>query len=103
MLPKSSLIPSILERIKKLPVGHYLDMRTYKRNRFVLIIRTGEDAFHLIEKGFYEEEFDSDLRGLKRLLKTLLKKEFPRSNKVRVYAMGEYVAGEAEEVGRKVL
>ena len=103
MIDKSTFIKTLLEKAKKLPVGHYLDIRTYKRNRSVLFIRTAEDNYHLIENGYEQLEFDVDYRGIRQVFKKILKREFPRSNKIRVYTMGVYVEGEAQNVGWKKL
>ncbi|WP_028575607.1 hypothetical protein [Desulfonatronovibrio hydrogenovorans] len=104
MIDKSSSIPAILERLQNLPVGHYLDVRTYKRNRFVLLVKKGEDDFLIIENGYFQERFENiPMKKIKKLFKTLLKKEFPRSTKIRVYNMGEYDEQTAENIERKVL
>ena len=102
MIDKPSVIKTVLEKLAKLPVGHYLDLRTYKRNRSVIIVRRESDLL-IIEDGFHKESFTVDLSKLKSLLKTLLKREFPRSNKVRLYTMGEYSPDGAAEVKRKTI
>lgn len=104
MIDKANIIPAVLERLKSLPPGHYLDVRTYKRNRYVLFIRNGEDDFLVIENGFFQQRFENvSLKKIKKLFKTLLKKEFPRSTKIRVYNMGRYHPDRAEELKRKIL
>ncbi|NDV27855.1 hypothetical protein [Desulfovibrio sp. JC010] len=85
MLDKASAIETVIRKLKKLPVGRGLDLRTYKRDRSVVILRTAEDDFEVIEDGFDQQRFSEDFKGLKKLLKKLLKREFPRSNKIRVY------------------
>lgn len=85
MLDKAGAIPTIMTRLKKLLPGHGLDLRTFKRDRSVVIRRTGEDAFSITENGFETATFSENIKGMKKLLKTLLKREFPRSNKIRVY------------------
>jgi len=90
MIDKTAVIRTVRERLNKLPVGHYLDLRTYKRDRSVIIVKLEDDNFLVVENGFYQERFEVDSRSLRGLLKNLLKKEFPRSNKVRLYSMGEY-------------
>jgi len=101
MIDKSAVIRTVLERLAKLPVGHYLDLRTYKRDRSVIIIKgEGEDLL-VIEDGFYHESFMIKTGGLKGLMKKLLKKEFPRSNKVRLYTMREYSPSGAAGLKRK--
>ncbi len=85
MIDKTSAIETVLRKIKKTVIGHGLDLRTYKRDRSVLILRTGDDTFLVVEDGFAKERFSTDLKGLRKILKKLLKIEFPRSNKIRVY------------------
>jgi len=91
MIDKTTLIATVLQRAERLEIGHCLDIRTYKRNRSVAIVRTGKDAFRVIEAGFESGQWeDVSSERLKRLLKTLLKKEFPRSHKVRLYTLPSY-------------
>ncbi|WP_035075554.1 hypothetical protein [Maridesulfovibrio zosterae] len=85
MIDKTSAIEAVINKLKKIPVGRGLDLRTYKRDRSVIIMHTNEDLFSVIEDGFEKEQFSTDLKGMKKLLKKLLKREFPRSNKIRVY------------------
>ena len=103
MIDKTQIIDSVTERLKKLPTGQYLDLRTYKRNRSVLIVKTGEDDLLIIEDGFFKERFRIKTEKLKKLLATLLKKEFPRSHKIRFYAMGRFAEKEMQNIKRKSL
>lgn len=84
MIDIGGAIPNILTRLKKLPVGEGLELLTFKRDRGLRIRRTGEDAFTATEFGFHAETYEVDLKAMKKLLKAVLKREFPRSNKVRV-------------------
>ena len=96
MIDKSSALKAVLERLKKMPLTHCLDLRSYKRDRSVLIVKDGESMFRVIENGFHKEVFEVDLAGLRTLLKKLLKREFPRSNKLRIYMLGIYKQGKTE-------
>lgn len=89
MIDKATAVETVTRKLKKLPIGHAIDLRTYKRNRSVVIKRTGEDEFDVVEKGFHEDRFLVPLSKMKKLLKGLLKKEFPRSTKIRLYDLGE--------------
>ncbi|MDC7217828.1 MAG: hypothetical protein PQJ28_02265 [Spirochaetales bacterium] len=89
MIDKASAIENVMRKLKKIQVGRGLDLRTYKRDRSVAILRMGEDLFSVIEDGFDNERYTEDFKSLKKLLKKLLKKEFPRSNKIRVYDVDE--------------
>lgn len=83
MIDKAGAIPTILTKLKKMDVGHGIDLRTFKRDRSVVIVRRTEALFTVNEDGFHTEQFETDIKGMRKLLKTLLKREFPRSNKIR--------------------
>lgn len=89
MIDKAGAVPTIMTRAGKLSIGSGLDLRTFKRDRSVVITRVNEDRYEVTEDGFERNRFACDHKGLKKLLKTLLKREFPRSNKIRVYAVAE--------------
>ncbi len=103
MIDKTTIIPTVLKRLKQIPKNHYPDLRTYKRNRSVIIVKKDEDCFLILENGFFQDEFEVSFSKLPGTLKTLLKKEFPRSRKIRLYAMGEYHPGKVENNSRKVI
>ncbi|NDV18902.1 hypothetical protein GO013_05645 [Pseudodesulfovibrio sp. JC047] len=88
MIDKATALQTVLRTLKKLPEGHAIDLRTYKRNRSVVIKRLVDDQFEVKEKGFHEERFLIPSTRMKKLLKTLLKREFPRSTKIRLYDLG---------------
>lgn len=85
MIDKAGAIPTIMTRLGKLPVGHGLDLRTFKRDRSIVITKLGPDEYETKENGFERASFKTDTQSMRKLLKKLLKKEFPRSNKIRVY------------------
>lgn len=61
-----------------------IELLSYKRNRSVAIQCLDEDTFLIQERGYVEQEMVSSQRELPRLLKVLIKREFPRSRKVRL-------------------
>ena len=103
MIDINVFIPTIIERLENLPVGHYIDARTYKRNRSVIFVKKSEEDIRIIEDGFHQEDFTVKLSKIKKALKTIIKKEFPRSNKVRLYVMEEFDPKQAFSMGRKKL
>ena len=103
MIDKTKIIDTVCERLKKLPVGHYIDLKTYKRNRTVIIVKIDEKKLLVVEDGYFKDRFIIKSDKLKKLLKTLLKKEFPRSKKIRLYVMGKFVDEDALNTKRKVL
>jgi hypothetical protein len=103
MIDKTTILESVLERAGRLPEGHYLDMRTYKRNRSVLIIKKSGDEFLIIEHGYASHRFTVRAEKLRRELKDILRREFPRSHKIRLYTMGEFLEEQAVNIRRKTL
>ena len=103
MIDKTKIIDTVGERLKKLPLGHYIDLKTYKRNRTVIIVKVDEKKLLVIEDGYFKDRFLIKSDKLKKLLKTLLKKEFPRSKKIRLYVMGKFVDEEALNTIRKII
>ncbi len=89
MLDISAVIPTVKKKLKSLPTGHGLDLRTYKRDRSVRIIKLDEESLRVSQDGFEQNEFTIPAAELGKTLKSLLKKEFPRSNKVRLYTIEE--------------
>jgi hypothetical protein len=103
MIDKTRILDTVCERLKKLPVSHCLDLRTYKRNRSVMIAKLAEDDLLVIENGYFKERFRVKPEKLRKVLKRLIKKEFPRSRKIRLYVLGEFLEGEALNTQRKIL
>lgn len=103
MIDKEKIIDTVLKKLKKLPKGHYLDLRTYKRNRSVIIVKLDSDDLLVIENGYDFERFQVKTEALKKRLKTLLRKEFPRSRKIRLYVMGRFSEDESLNTKRKIL
>ena len=101
MIDKTNIIPALLERLDKMPVGHHLDIRPYKRNRSVVIVRKTEAVYEIIEEGFFSERFSVEVSKLKKTLRSVINKEFPRSHKIRVYAMGVYPEERSHNPERK--
>jgi hypothetical protein len=89
MIAKETFIDSLLKKLKGMPVGHYYDVRSYKRDRGFYIIKSEEDEYCILERGFFEEEYVANFDELTNIFKKLLKREFPRSHKLRIYNMGE--------------
>ena len=71
MIDKSRIIDTVYERLKKLPTGHYLDLRTYKRNRSVIVAKLGEEELLVVENGYFKQKFHLKPAKLGKLLKSL--------------------------------
>lgn len=104
MLPKDTVLETALTRLDRLPPGHALDLRTYKRNRSVLLRKNPDGSVLVIENGYEHQRFANVGRDkLPKLLKTLLQREFPRSTFVRLYDLGEHDPDQADALRRKVI
>ncbi len=100
MNDKATIIPAVMDRLERLQPGQCLDMRTYKRNRSVVVACTDPGVFLVMERGFHEETWqDLDAKEVKRLLKTLLKREFPRSHKIRLYMLDSFEQADVNRMG----
>ncbi|MGL4454205.1 MAG: DUF1949 domain-containing protein [Sarcina sp.] len=87
MLTIDNFVFDTIKRLDTIEVGNCLDIRSYKKNRKVIIEKL-EESYNLYEDGFYKEEFlDLTKEELKKILRGIEKKEFPRSNKLRFYVL----------------
>jgi len=103
VIDKTRIVDTVCERLKTLPISHCMDLRTYKRNRSVMIAKLAEDDLLVVENGFFQDRFRVKPDRLRRLLKTLMKKEFPRSRKIRLYVLDKLVEDEALNTRLKIL
>lgn len=78
---KGRILQETLARLSRLEEGEGLLLQPYKKDRSVYVIRR-KNMYQVLERGFARKEFAVETRKIKKLLKTLCKKEFPRSNKV---------------------
>ncbi len=78
---KGRLLQETLARLSKLREGEGLLLQPYKKDRAVCVIRR-ENMYRVVERGFARKEFVVESKKIRKLLKTLFKKEFPRSNKI---------------------
>lgn len=85
MINASNLQSELSRRLGKMAVGDTISVRTWKNDRSITIRCTAPDIFSLAEDGFYNTSSDSlDKAGLLKALKPIAKREFPRSNKLRL-------------------
>ena len=76
-----------IKKLDELKLYNCLDIRSYKKNRKVIIEKL-ENTFNVYEDGYEKREFlNISKEELKKLLRTIEKIEFPRSNKLRIYVL----------------
>ena len=83
MLDRATAVQDVMRRLQKMESGDFLELLTWKKDRSLLLVKQNENEVLVYERGFVEEEFRVKFSKLKKLLKTLLKREFPRSHKIR--------------------
>lgn len=85
MIAAASLQSECQVRLKKMVVGDVLSVRTWKGDRGLTVTCTGEDAFTLAEDGFQNQSEDGLSRQMVlKAIKPIARREFPRSNKLRL-------------------
>lgn len=85
---KGRLLHTVLARLSRLEEGEGVLLQPFKKDRSVCVIRRGE-TFQVLERGFSRKEFVVEREKIKKLLKTLCRKEFPRSNKIWLNLLGK--------------
>lgn len=82
-------VETVLKKTSAMLAGleppHGVEILSYKRNRGVALLLVDRDTVLVRERGYREAEWRIDRKELPRLLRTLIKREFPRSRKLRVY------------------
>ena len=82
-----SAIKRVEQIVRRLEPPQGVEMLTYKRNRGITIIKIDENTVSIQERGYREQTVLVEIRDLGKTLKSISKKEFPRSRKVRVYQL----------------
>jgi len=82
-----SAIKRVQQIVRRLEPPQGVEILTYKRNRGVTIIKIDHETLSVQERGYEEKTFQVNINDLAKLLKTIAKREFPRSRKVRVYQL----------------
>lgn len=89
LVNKTSVIKDSLRMLKKCPVSSGIGLFSYKRNRKVYLRKKETGQILLREEGYITEERIIETEKLEKELRTIVKREFPRSRKIRLYRMGE--------------
>ena len=82
-----SAIKRVEQIVRRLEPPQGVEMLTYKRNRGITIIKIDENTVSIQERGYREQTLLVEIRDLGKRLKSITKKEFPRSRKVCVYQL----------------
>lgn len=85
LINKDLALQEVKRFLKSCAVGCGIEIMSYKRNRTVAIIKELDNDFLIIEKGYEENSFKIPETQLQKKLKPLIKREFPRSRKLRLH------------------
>ena len=80
-----SVILNTLRELKKIQSPGGIELLSYKRNRTIAMLKRQDGDFLIREEGYETEEINASDTDLAKKLKALIKKEFPRSRKVRMF------------------
>jgi hypothetical protein len=75
------ILQETLLRLTKLDEGEGVLLQPYKKDRSVCIILR-KNRYQVFEHGFDIQEFTVERGKIRKVLKRLCRKEFPRSNKI---------------------
>ena len=95
-----SVLRILLQRLEKLNPGQGIELLSYKRNRSVAVLLQNDGKVMVREQGYRDNEELIERPLLSKYLKSLIKHEFPRSRKVRMYQVGD--PGELEKTRKKL-
>lgn len=85
MIARASLPSELQVRLKKMAPGDVLRVRTWKGDRGMTITCQDTDTFTLEEDGFQTQCYTSLTRqAVLKAAKPIARREFPRSNKLRL-------------------
>ncbi|WP_297631598.1 hypothetical protein [uncultured Clostridium sp.] len=84
MVDLSNFIDFTFIKLKRLDVNQGVSILTFKKDRKVSVMKR-ENCYDVIEDGFFKETFTNlDDKEVRKLLKSMVKKEFPRSNRLHL-------------------
>ena len=82
-----SVLRSLLQKLEKLNPPQGIELLSYKRNRSIAVLLLDDKKILVRERGYRDAEQLVEKALLPKHLKTLIKYEFPRSRKVRMYQL----------------
>ena len=95
-----SVLRNLLQKLKKLNPPQGIELLSYKRNRSIAVLLLDDEKILVRERGYNDAEQVIEKSLLAKHLKVLIKYEFPRSRKVRMYQVDTPL--ELEKVHKKL-
>ncbi len=89
LINKSAIIHYTLRELLKLPPSNSVGLYSYKRNRKVLLHNLSDEEFLVKVDGYAVSEKKIKKNSIEKELRTIVKREFPRSRKIRFYKFSD--------------
>ena len=89
LINKTTIIQDTIRTLKKCSNSSGVGLFSYKRNRKVYLLQTEDDLIIIKEEGYITQERSIPFAKLEKELRTIIKREFPRSRKIRLYKLEE--------------
>jgi len=74
MIDKTKIIKAVSTRLKDLSLGRCLEVRAYKRNRSVVVVKMSDDELPNIESGYFTDRCRVNIDKFGKLLRTMMPK-----------------------------
>ena len=84
MIHISQVLTLVEKQLKSLQPKEAVNFKTYKKDRGFVLYCLDYAQFQIIETGYHNHTSTGDVASTRKHVKKVLKREFPRSNKVWV-------------------
>ena len=95
-----NVLHEVKRKLKSCAIGGGLELMSYKRNRTIAIVKEEDGRFFVIENGYEKAEQLVVEDELLKKLKPIIKREFPRSRKIRIFKFS--TSSELERIHQKI-
>ena len=85
LISRANAVRQTMAALKKAPISGGVGLYSYKRNRKILVSKTTSKRFLFIEEGYIVSEIEVEESSIEKALQAAIKREFPRSRKIRLY------------------
>ncbi len=85
----ATILAETRRNLQKINPPGGIELLSYKRNRTIAIIKKDTNLLEIRERGYVEQNLELSTEELVKVLKTMIKREFPRSKKVRLFKFSD--------------
>ena len=86
--------------LKNCQIGGGIEILSYKRNRTIALTKGTNQIIYVKENGYEKIEWKGELETISKKLKTAMKREFPRSRKLRLFKFDDPI--QLERIHQKI-